>query len=126
MYGFNLHMQKSHLRKMGMHRPDGDFLTIEEALYLSELGAALVLDQGGNPLAIQQVYSILGQQQISALRFGFTKIIKNVSFWRYAIFAHLIRAGYIVRRPRSDSFYDYELFINNSAALPIYRVVIVE
>lgn len=81
----SIRRKTSHLKKMGIHRRDGDFLSIEEALYLTELGAAVVVDQRGNALAIQQLYTLLGQMRVSALR--------------YSAFTQLVRAGYTVRRP---------------------------
>ena len=54
---------------MGHQRGDGHFFNIEEALFLAELGAALVVDQQRNPLNIQQIYGLLGQFGISSLKF---------------------------------------------------------
>jgi hypothetical protein len=54
---------------MGIHRKDGHFLNIEETLYLSEIGAAIVIDQKGKQLSIPQLYSILGNLHVSLLKY---------------------------------------------------------
>ena len=54
---------------MGIHRRDGHFLNIEETLYLSEIGAAIVVDQKGKQLAIPQLYALLGRLRVSLLKF---------------------------------------------------------
>ncbi|KAL7072935.1 hypothetical protein ACQ4LE_008208 [Meloidogyne hapla] len=78
----------SFLSKMGIQRRDGHFLTIEEALYLSEIGAAIVVDQKGKQLTIPQLYKILGNL--------------NVSLLKYTVYTQLIRAGYIVKIPKKN------------------------
>ncbi|KAI3421287.1 IG-like protein [Globodera pallida] len=77
--------QTHHLAKMGIRRSDGDFLRIDEALYLAELGAAVVLDPYRNPLAVAQLYTLMCSM--------------GVSLFKYAVYAQLVRAGYVVRKP---------------------------
>uniref|UniRef100_A0A915MMG8 Uncharacterized protein n=1 Tax=Meloidogyne javanica TaxID=6303 RepID=A0A915MMG8_MELJA len=77
----------SYLYKMGIQRRDGHFLNIEETLYLSEIGAAIVVDQKGKQLTIPQLYKILGNLRVSLLKSFFTQ---------------LIRAGYTVKTPKKN------------------------
>nr|CAD2207039.1 unnamed protein product [Meloidogyne enterolobii] len=76
----------SYSYKMGIQRRDGHFLNIEETLYLSEIGGAIVVDQKGKQLTIPQLYKILGNLRVSLLK--------------YTVFTQLIRAGYVVKHPR--------------------------
>ncbi|CAK5030403.1 unnamed protein product [Meloidogyne enterolobii] len=78
----------SYLHKMGIQRRDGHFLNIEETLYLSEIGGAIVVDQKGKQLTIPQLYKILGNLRVSLLK--------------YTVFTQLIRAGYIVKTPKKN------------------------
>uniref|UniRef100_A0A914IA47 tRNA-splicing endonuclease subunit Sen54 N-terminal domain-containing protein n=1 Tax=Globodera rostochiensis TaxID=31243 RepID=A0A914IA47_GLORO len=71
--------QTHHLAKMGIRRSDGDFLRIDEALYLAELGAAVVLDPHRNPLAVAQLCTLMCST--------------GVSLFKYAVYAQLVRAG---------------------------------
>ncbi|KAF7640372.1 hypothetical protein Mgra_00000194 [Meloidogyne graminicola] len=80
----SIRQNTSHLSKMGIKRKDGHFLTIEETLYLTEIGAAIVVDQKGNKLTISQLYALLGNLHISLLK--------------YTVFVKLVKAGYIVRK----------------------------
>ncbi|KAL3084592.1 hypothetical protein niasHT_035591 [Heterodera trifolii] len=81
-----------HLAKMGVRRAHGDFLRIEEALYLAELGAAVVLNQNRAPLTIPHLFSLMCSM--------------NVSLFKYAVYAQLVRAGYVVRRPSDTAVTD--------------------
>jgi len=59
-------------------------LVIEEALHLSEIGSALVRSNG-QVFTIAQLYLLLDANKIST--------------FKYLVYSHMVRAGYIVRRP---------------------------
>lgn len=69
---------------MGIARRDGHFLTPEEAVYLTEIGAAAILVDG-NPLPLTHVYGILHHRKVSP--------------FKYAAFTRLIKAGYVLKQP---------------------------
>lgn len=69
---------------MGIARKDGHFLAPEEAVYLAEIGAAAILVDG-KPLPLTHIYSILHHHRVSPLK--------------YAAFARMTKAGYILRLP---------------------------
>ena len=64
---------------------DEHFLYQEEAVFLAEHNAAIIF-LNGKVLPISAVFTILNQ-------FG-------ISFLKYAAYAQLIKAGYILRRAR--------------------------
>ena len=69
---------------MGIARKDGHYFSMEEALYLAECGTAMIkCDSYVFPLA--HLYTLLNSD--------------GVSLFKYVIFSHLVRAGYIMRRP---------------------------
>ena len=89
------HIARARLRSVGRFfqtfgysMKEENFLFPEEALFLSELGQVQLHSQD-IPLTLQESFQLLFQS------------VAELSFDKYLVFAHLSRAGYVVRRHHS-------------------------